>query len=281
MAMDSAVLITGASTGIGRACALRLAEAGHRVFAGVRKEADGVRLAEEGGAGIEPIIIDVAHEDSIGAAHEQVRAALGEHRLVGLVNNAGIAVGGPQETLPLSDWRRQFDVNVFGAVETTRRFFGMLLEARGRVVNISSVGGRISSPFMAPYSASKFALEALTDGLRIEIRPLGMWAACIEPGAVKTEIWKKGTAQIDELKDKLPAEIQDRYKSAISGMEKFTSSASQRGVPADRVAKAVEHALFARRPRARYPVGPDARILIALRWLLPDALFDRLLARAV
>jgi len=170
---------------------------------------------------------------------------------------------------------------VFGAVETTRRFFSLLHEAKGRVVNISSVGGRVSTPFMAPYSASKFALEALTDGLRVEIRPLGMWAACIEPGAVKTEIWRKGTAQIDGLKETLPAEVRGRYASAITGMEKFTSMASRRGVSADKVAKAVEHALFARRPRARYPVGPDARILIALRWLLPDSLFDRLLARAV
>ena len=279
--MDSAVLVTGASTGIGRACALRLAKAGHRVFAGVRKDADGVRLVSDGGSGIEPILIDVADERSIGAAHDKVRAGLGEHRLAGLVNNAGIAVAGPQETLALADWKRQFDVNVFGAVETTRTFFGLLQEARGRVVNISSVGGRIATPFMAPYSASKFALEAVTAGLRLEIRPLGMWAACIEPGAVKTEIWKKGTQQIDDLKDNLPAPVRDKYKSAITGMEKFTSSANERGVSADRVAKAVEHALFARWPRTRYPVGPDARILIALRWLLPDALFDRLLALAV
>lgn len=281
MATDTAVMITGASTGIGKACALRLAGLGHRVFAGVRRESDGRVLVAEGGELITPVIIDVAKEESIAAAAAEVGAALGEQALVGLVNNAGIAVGGPQEWLPLADWKRQFDVNVFGLVETTRAFFEPLCAAKGRVVNISSVGGKIPSPFMAPYSASKFAVEAITDGLRLEIRPLGMFASCVEPGAVKTEIWKKGEGWIEDLKANMPPKVADRYSKQIVGVEKFTADAASRGVPAERVAMAVEHALFSKRPRARYAVGPDARILIALRWLLPDSIFDKLMARAV
>ena len=274
-------MITGASTGIGKACALRLAGLGHRVFAGVRRASDGRVLVAEGGEAITPVLIDVADEGSIAAAVAEVEGSLGDAKLVGLVNNAGIAVGGPQEYLPLSEWKRQFDVNVFGLVETTRAFFDLLLAAQGRVVNISSVGGKVPSPFMAPYSASKFAVEAITDGLRLEVRPLGMFASCVEPGAVKTEIWKKGEGWIDHLESTMPAKLNDRYAKPLVGVRKFTTDAAARGVPAECVAMAVEHALFSRRPRARYAVGPDARILIALRWLLPDSIFDKLMSRAV
>ena len=283
-----AVVITGASTGIGRAAALHLAAKGLRVLAGVRKTSDGEAVvntfaAEKltGAGSIEPLVIDVADGDSISRAVGEVGERLGGSRLAGLVNNAGIALGGPQEHLALSEWRRQFEVNVFGLVDVTQRLLPHLLASRGRVVNISSMGGKVSTPFMAPYSASKFAVEAITDALRMELAPFGVWAACVEPGAVKTEIWKKGDELIAERKAALPAGAHQRYAELMIAMEKFTASAARNGVDAIKVARAIEHALLARRPRTRYPVGPDARVGMFLRWLLPDRMFEWLLRKAM
>jgi NAD(P)-dependent dehydrogenase (short-subunit alcohol dehydrogenase family) len=283
-----AVVITGASTGIGRATALHLAGKGLRVLAGVRKPGDGEAVVKAlgsedraAGGSIEPLIIDVADGDSIARAVAEVGERLGGSRLVGLVNNAGIALGGPQEHLALSEWRRQFEVNVFGLVDVTQQLLPHLLAARGRVVNISSMGGKVSTPFMAPYSASKFAVEAITDALRMELAPFGVWAACVEPGAVKTEIWKKADDQIVERKTELPAMEQQRYAELMTAMEKFTARAARTGVDAIKVARAVEHALLAKRPRTRYPVGPDAHVGIFLRWLLPDRAFEWLMGKAM
>ena len=283
-----AVVITGASTGIGRAAALHLAGKGLRVLTGVRKPADGEAVAKafaaeaHAGAGsIEPLVIDVADGDSISRAVAEIGERLGGSRLAGLVNNAGIAVGGPQEHLALSEWRRQFEVNVFGLVDLTQRLLPHLLAARGRVVNISSMGGKVSTPFMAPYSASKFAVEAITDALRIELAPFGVWAACVEPGAVKTEIWKKGDELIAERKAELPAVAHQRYAALMTAMEKFTANSAKNGVEAIKVARAIEHALLARRPRTRYPVGPDAHVGMFLHWLLPDRVFEWLLRKAM
>jgi NAD(P)-dependent dehydrogenase (short-subunit alcohol dehydrogenase family) len=272
-----AVMITGASTGIGRATALHLASKGLRVFAGVRKPADGEKLVADGGASIEPLIIDVADGASIEHATAELGERLGSSRLVGLVNNAGIAVGGPQEYLPLSDWRRQFEVNVFGLIDTTQRVLPHLFASRGRVVNITSMGGKVATPMMGPYSASKFAVEGLTDALRMELRPFGVWAACVEPGAVKTEIWRKADEEIAQAKTDLPEVAQQRYANLITGLAKFSANSARNGVDAIKVARAVEHALLASRPRTRYPVGPDARAGLFLRWLLPDRAFEWLL----
>lgn len=272
-----AVMITGASTGIGRATALYLAGKGLRVLAGVRKPADGERLVADGGDGIEPLIIDVADAESIEHATMDLGERLGGSRLRGLVNNAGIAVGGPQELLPLSEWRRQLEVNVFGLIDTTQRVLPHLLRDRGRVVNVGSIGGLVATPLMGPYAASKFAVEAITASLRMELAPFGVWAACVEPGAVKTEIWKKGDEQIGRFKSELPAEAMARYQPLTEAMERFSTRGKTQGVEPIRVARAVEHALLAKRPRTRYPVGPDARMLVALRWLLPDRALEWLM----
>jgi NAD(P)-dependent dehydrogenase (short-subunit alcohol dehydrogenase family) len=283
-----AVVITGASTGIGRTAALHLAGKGLRVLTGVRKASDGEAVAKAfaaekhaGSGSIEPLVIDVADGDSIARAVAEVGERLGGSRLAGLVNNAGIALGGPQEHLALSEWRRQFEVNVFGLVDLTQRLLPHLLAGRGRVVNISSMGGKVSTPFMAPYSASKFAVEAITDALRMELAPFGVWAACVEPGAVKTEIWKKADELMVERKTELPAEVQQRYAELMTAMAKFTATAAKNGVDAIKVARAIEHALLARRPRTRYPVGPDARMGMFLHWLLPDRMFEWLLRKAM
>ncbi len=282
-----AVVITGASTGIGRVTALHLAGKGLRVFAGVRKPGDGEAVVKafsaEGSArgSIEPLIIDVADGDSIARAVTEVGERLDGSGLAGLVNNAGIVVGGPQEHLALSEWRRQFEVNVFGLIDVTQRLLPHLLAGRGRVVNITSLGGKVSTPFLGPYSASKFAVEGITDALRMELASFGVWAACVEPGAVKTEIWKKGDELIVARKTELPAEAQQRYAELMTAMEKFNARSARTGVDAIKVARAVEHALLAKRPRTRYPVGPDAHVGLFLRWLLPDRMFEWLLRKAM
>ncbi|MCA9656213.1 MAG: SDR family oxidoreductase [Myxococcales bacterium] len=273
------VMITGASTGIGRATALHLARRGLRVLAGVRKASDGEALVAAGGEQVEPLVIDVAEQDSIATATAELGERLGGAPLRGLVNNAGVAIGGPQELIPLSDWRRQLEVNVFGLVDTTQKVLPHLLRSRGRVVNIGSIGGRVATPLMAPYGASKFAVEAITAALRMELRSQGLWAACVEPGAVKTEIWNKGEAQIHKLNDELPAEAMQRYQHLNDGMARFTERGRSQGVEPIAVARAVEHALLAKRPRTRYLVGADARILATLRWLLPDRALEWLLLR--
>jgi NAD(P)-dependent dehydrogenase (short-subunit alcohol dehydrogenase family) len=273
------VVVTGASTGIGEACALRLARRGWRVFAGVRKDVDGQRLRDHGFVSIEPIRLDVTDAAQIEAARAHVDEATGDAGLGGVVNNAGIALGGPQEYIEVDEFRRQFEVNVFGAVAVTRAFMPALRRGGGRVVNIGSIGGRIASPFMAPYSASKFALAAITDALRIELRRWDMYASVVEPGAVRTPIWEKGEQTIERIMGQLPAEAHERYDFAFATIEKFSDDARRRGVPPDRVARAVEHALTARRPRPRYPVGIDAWMGIFARWLLPARAMDWIVAR--
>lgn len=282
------VVITGASTGIGRATALYLAGKGLRVLAGVRKPADGDALvsalpseAQTTGGSVESLIIDVASGESIARATAEVGERLGGARLAGLVNNAGIAEGGPQEFLPLETWRRTFEVNVLGLVDTTQKLLPQLVKSRGRVVNISSIGGRVATPMMGPYAASKFAVEGLTAALRLELRDQGVWAACVQPGMVKTEIWKKGDAQLVDQRASLPAEAQARYAPLVAAIERFSQAGRTKGIAPEKVAHAIEHALFAARPRMRYPVGPDARMLVVLQWLLPDRAFEWLVRKGM
>jgi NAD(P)-dependent dehydrogenase (short-subunit alcohol dehydrogenase family) len=276
-----AVAITGASTGIGRGTALYLAGKGVRVFAGVRKAADGEALAAEGGERLVPWLIDVADGASIDRAVARLEEGLDGAALAGLVNNAGIALGGPQEFLGLDQWRHQFEVNVFGLVDLTQKVLPLLVRSRGRVVNVSSIGGRVATPMMGPYCASKFAVEGLTAALRHELHGSGVWAATIEPGMVKTEIWAKGDAQIAEQKALLPAAAQERYAGLVRSLERFSAAGKTKGVAPVKVAHAIEHALFAARPRTRYPVGSDARMLTVLQWLLPERAFEWLLRRAM
>ena len=188
---SDAVVITGASTGIGAACALTLDSLGYRVFAGIRNPADGETLQRQAGPRLMPIRLDVTDPASIAGASHTVTAMIGDHGLAGLINNAGIGVAGPIEALPLTDWRRQFEVNLFGLIATTQTFLPLIRKGRGRIINMGSIAGRASMPFMAPYAASKHALVAVTDALRIELQPWGIRVALIEPGAIATPIWER------------------------------------------------------------------------------------------
>jgi NAD(P)-dependent dehydrogenase (short-subunit alcohol dehydrogenase family) len=274
-----AVLVTGASTGIGRACALALDQRGFRVFAGVRREEDGRRLAEEASDRLAPVRIDVADGDSIEAAVAEIHERTGDRGLRGVVNNAGIAVGGPLEFLPLDDLRRQLEVNVIGQIAVTQACMPLLRAGGGRVVNMGSIGGLVPPPFVGPYVASKAAMEALTDSLRQELRPWGMPVSIIEPGSISTPIWEKGAASTDALAERLPPRALELYGRALEAMRNATVRMNAQGIPPERVAKAVTRALIASRPKPRYLVGPDARVQRTLSTLLPTRVFDAFVAR--
>lgn len=273
-----AVVITGASTGIGEACAILLDRLGYRVFAGVRREEDSASLRRNASGRLTPIRLDVTDAGSIAAAAAIVTDALGDAGLAGLVNNAGIAVAAPLEFVPIDRLRAQLEVNVIGQIAVTQAFLPLIRRERGRVVNMSSVSGRIASPLVGPYTASKFALEALTDSLRVELRPWGIHVIAIEPGTIATPIWAKSAAAAEAMLATLPERAQALYGSVIAGMRRRAERATERGIPPEAVADVVADALAAPRPQTRYIVGSDARIGVLLAHL-PDRARDWVIAR--
>jgi NAD(P)-dependent dehydrogenase (short-subunit alcohol dehydrogenase family) len=271
-------LITGASSGIGRATALGLAGNGWTVFAGVRDVATGERLAQEATAGgLLPLSLDVTDASQIAAAAGRVAEQAGG--LDALVNNAGIGIGGPLELISPEDLRRQFEVNVFGQVAVTQAMLPALRRAVGRIVFVSSIGGRVAMAFTAPYAASKHAIEALGDALRVELRSSGVRVALVEPGSVATPIWDKSRAEADRLS--IPPELQEQYGNVPAAMDKVMQDTGRRGVAPEMVAETIERALSASHMRARYVVGRDARAMLMAKRLLPDLLFDRVARRAL
>jgi NAD(P)-dependent dehydrogenase (short-subunit alcohol dehydrogenase family) len=247
-------LVTGASSGIGRACAVRLSRNGWRVLAGVRREGDAP-------AGTEELLLDVTDPP----------ASLAVNRLDGLVNNAGIAVAGPLEFLDADELRRQLEVNVVGQLRMTQLALPGLREAGGRIVNVGSISGRSALPFLGAYAMSKFALEAMTDSLRIELRPWGIHVAIVEPGTIKTPMWTR------ERPDP-PPEGLALYGERLAAFRSFALKRSEGGAPAEAVAETVEHALTAERPKARYLVGRDAKLRAGVE-RLPNRLRDRVYKR--
>lgn len=274
-----AVVISGASSGIGEASAIYLDKLGYQVFAGVRKDADGERLKRKTSGRLTPLLLDVMDEASIIAAANTVNGALNNAGLAGLVNNAGIVVAGPLEFLPVVELRKQLEVNVIGQIAVTQAFLPLLRKARGRVINIGSDNGKISVPFLGPYCASKFALEALTDALRMELQPWGIKVSIIEPGTVKTPIWNKSTASADDTWDKLPSQAHELYSVAVDATRKTANNLGETGFPAEMVAKTVARALSAKNPKIRYVVGLDAQIGIWLAKILPPSLLDKVITQ--
>ncbi len=271
------VLITGSSSGIGKACALHLDRLGFNVFAGVRKDADGRLLKEAASERLCPVLIDVTDPDSIHSALAQVKEVTGPMGLAGLVNNAGIGVGGLLEFLPVAEIRKQLEVNLIGHIAVTQAFLPMIRQGHGRIVNMGSIAGIMPQPYLAPYSASKAALEAITDSLRLELKPWKIPVSIIEPGIVYTPMWDKAETEVDVRVRDFPAEAFDLYGPAISGVAgalKNKRIIKKVSVSIDVVVKAVAHALTSKRPRTRYVVGVDAKFVAILRWLLPDRARD-------
>jgi NAD(P)-dependent dehydrogenase (short-subunit alcohol dehydrogenase family) len=267
------VLITGASRGIGRATALRMAAAGWDVHAGVRRPEDGDALLREapGRGQLFPVTLDVTDEVQVGG----LTTSLPD--LDAVVNNAGIVVGGPVESVPLEELRRQLDVNVVAQVGVTQAVLPALRRSHGRVVFISSISGRVSTPMMSPYTASKFAVEAIADALRLELRPWKIDVVLVEPGSIDTDLWRKADGQVDETESAMTGEHRRLYAGHLEGMRKAIPRIQKAAAPVDSVAAAIEKALTAGRPRPRYLVGNDARVQLALRTGLPTRTLDRVL----
>lgn len=277
--VSRAVVVTGASTGIGHACALHLDRLGFTVFAGLRREADAEALRGQASGRLTPVMLDVTRPHEIQQAAGRVAEAVGEAGLAGLVNNAGIAVGGPLEFLPIDALRHQLDVNLVGQVAVTQAFLPLLRRGSGRIIHIGSLSGVIALPFIGAYSASKFALEAVADALRVELRPWNIHVSIVEAGEIDTPIWNKSLAGADEMLASLPPQGRAWYGTVLAGVR--GRLAERRGLPADRVAGAVVHALTARRPKTRYRVGRGVRLKIFFWRILPDRLRDWLIAQVL
>ena len=273
------VVVTGASTGIGESCALHLDRLGFRVFAGVRKDEDGQALRDKSSDNLTPVILDVTNEDDIASASRIVTDAIGDIGLHGLVNNAGVAISGPLEFLEIDQLRRQLEINVIGQIAVTQAFMPLLRKATGRIVNMGSISGRIALPFLGPYAASKFALEALTDSMRMELMQWGIHVSIIEPGVIVTPIWEKSRKTVQTIIKGLSREARQKYFPAINAMGKSVDEAVKRGIPPEQVAKVVIHALTAKRPHTRYLVGKDAKLNARLCKFIPDRLWDKLVIR--
>ncbi|HMV58157.1 MAG TPA: SDR family oxidoreductase [Nitrospira sp.] len=275
--MQGAIVITGASTGIGAACARYLDGLGFTVWAGVRRKEDGEALARSTSARLRVLLLDVTDPDSITAATRTLTEALPEAGLAGLVNNAGISVAGPLELLPIAEVRTQFEVNVIGALAVTQALLPLLRRARGRIVNISSIAGLAATPFLGAYCSSKFALEAMSDALRLELAPWGIAVALVEPGAIQSQIWQRATMSATRTLGGVAPESLALYAQSLARMQDVMAGAAARAIPAEAVAQVVARALTVPSPRARYLVGKDARFRAVLKWLLPDSAQDRLL----
>ena len=268
------VIITGASTGIGAGAARYLAAEGWRVFAGVRKHADGEMLKLKSSGDLRPILLDVTKPEQVAAAVETVSAALEGERLAGLVNNAGIAKMGPLAIQPMEDFRAHFEVNVFGLLTMTQACVPLLgsdparTGSPGRIVNITSVGGRLSSPFLGAYTATKHAVEAMTDTLRRELVIYGIDAIAIGPGSVKTPIWDKAEADNTEG----PYAASD-WSDSLKQFEQVMLSGGRSGLTPEEIAGYIETALADEKPKARYAPVPDK----LTNWTIPTRLPKRML----
>jgi NAD(P)-dependent dehydrogenase (short-subunit alcohol dehydrogenase family) len=266
------VLVTGAARGIGRATTLRLAAAGWDVIAGVRQEADGDDLMSADPGPVRTVPLDVTDEAQLAA----LDGVLPE-RLDAIVNNAGVVVGGPVEAIPPAELRRQLEVNVVGQAAVTQAVLPRLRASRGRIVFVSSLSGRVSTPLTGAYNASKFALEGMADAMRMELAPWGIKVVLIEPAQTDTDMWRKADVDLDESVAALSPEHRDLYAKHIAGFRKTIPRSQRMASPVDGVAAAIEKALTAPRPKARYVVGTGPRLQALMAKLTPTPVLDRLL----
>jgi NAD(P)-dependent dehydrogenase (short-subunit alcohol dehydrogenase family) len=270
------VLVTGAARGIGKAIVEHLASTGWDVIAGVRSEQDAHAITKVYPQRVSAVILDITDADHIAKLADTLPP-----RLDAVVNNAGVAVGGPVETVTPDEWRKVLDVNVIGQFAVTRAVLPKLRESRGRVLFISSVNGRIATPMLGPYSASKFALEAGCDALRVELRGWGVSVVLIEPAQTDTDMWRTAGDMVERIEADMSAADRDLYAKHIAGMKKFVPRARKMASPTTKVVAVVEEALTARRPRARYVVALLPKIQTVLVTNMPAALRDRLMTLMV
>lgn len=272
------IVITGAATGIGAAAARELARRGFHVLAGVRRDRDADAIR---GPGIEPLILDITNEDHIRALADRVHADPPGRAVRALVNNAAVGVNVPVEAFALAQWRHLFEVNLFGHIAVTQTLLPALIRNKGRVVNISSVGGKVAGATYGPYASTKFALEAVSDSLRREVAALGVQVVVIEPGAVRTQMPGRAIATAQELAATMTPEQSQRYAALLHAITAQTEHYTKSGLPAAAAAMVIAKAVTVRKPRTRYVVGYDAALLTLLARLLPDPILDCVAAVAL
>jgi NAD(P)-dependent dehydrogenase (short-subunit alcohol dehydrogenase family) len=271
------VVITGASSGIGEATARELARRGFHVLAGIRRDQDADAIR---GLNIEPLILDITNPDHIRALADRVHGDPQGRAVRALMNNAGLGVNAPVEVFALDQWRHLFEVNFFGHIAVTQTLLPALIRSKGRVINISSVGGKIAMATYGPYASTKFALEAVSDSLRREIAPLGVQVVVVEPAAVRTKIGDRAIARAQEVASTMTPEQSERYGRLVEAITAQAASAMESGLSADAAAKVIAQAVTARKPRTRYTIGREAALLPLLT-TLPDRMLDRILAAAL
>lgn len=279
--MNRYVLVTGASSGIGRAAARRLARDDFHVYAGVRNKADAEWLKREGLDRLNPVLLDVTDEASIRRALHRIQQETDGQGLYALVNNAGVSLSCPQELVGLDHLRRQFDVNVFGMTLLTAACLPMIRKNRGRIVNVSSGAGRVATPMMGTYSATKFAVEGLSDALRVELKPWKIPVVVIEPGFTASDIHGKNDADMESLLARLPDTAPAEYRNMITRFRDMNRKLVGRAIPAEAVAEAIFKAVAIDRPPTRYAVGPDAKAMMILHRILPDWIKDLIFASVI
>ncbi|MFE4415638.1 SDR family oxidoreductase [Streptomyces sp. NPDC056817] len=267
------IVVTGASTGMGASAARELARQGFHVLAGVRRDRDADAIRS---TGVEPVILDITKSEHVEAL--AARVADDPRALHALVNNAGVQVNAPVEVLPMAQWRRVFEVNLFGHIAVTQALLPALLRSKGRVINISSVGGKIAMATYGAYAGAKFALEAVSDSLRREVAPLGVQVVVVEPGGVRTEMAARGIATANHLAAQMTPEHDERYGSLVRANNKLMASGTASGLTADAAARVIAKAVTAGRPRTRYTAGRDAALIMRLGRMLSDRTLDRVLA---
>jgi NAD(P)-dependent dehydrogenase (short-subunit alcohol dehydrogenase family) len=278
MEIQEIVIITGASSGIGAATARELARRGFHVLAGVRRDRDADAIR---GPGIEPLIIDITNPEHIRALAARVHGDPQGRAVRALVNNAAIAVDAPVETFPIDEWRRLFEINFFGHIAVTQTLLPALIRSGGRVVNISSVGGKIAMATYGPYAGTKFALEAVSDSLRREVAPFGVQVIVVEPGAVRTEMAGRGIAATHKVAATMTPEQNQRYGGLVQAITAQAASFTESGLSADAAAKVIAKAVTARKPRTRYTIGRTTALMTLLARILPDRILDRVIAAAL
>jgi NAD(P)-dependent dehydrogenase (short-subunit alcohol dehydrogenase family) len=284
---DNWILITGTSTGLGRAATFTLAENGYRVLAAVRKQADIESILAEaetrGVAGfVEPIILDVTDAGQIAAAVEIVSTRIaGGGRLHAIVHNAGAQLAGPIETMPLSEWRSLFDVLLFGPIALTQQLLPQLRASGGRVINVTSIGGIMPGPMIAAYQAAKAAFEAVSDSMRMEFAPFGVHVCAVAPGAISTPMLNQSPDQLNGIADTIPKRLQPVYGDTIRAFAKTVASAQRFSTSPEKASQTILRAVTAARPRTRYLIGTDAKLFAFLKRNVPDRWMDAITFRLI
>ena len=277
MSSNNIILITGASTGIGKACAVYLAKKGFTVYAGVRKETDAENLKSICSERIRTVILDVTVPKLIADSLNIIENET-DGKLFALINNAGIGRSGVLEALPIEEIRKVMEVNVIGLMAMTKAMIPLLRKNKGRIINIGSTSSFLSFPGASAYAGSKFAVRAITDSLRLELNPFGVSVSLVAPGAIESEIWKKSKSYKEKLRKNISPQIINDYKTVINFGDKLLEKVKP--IPADEVAKSVEHALTAKKPKRYYYVGADCKGVVKFS-KLPMSLTDKILLKQI